>query len=192
MAQLDAPVTAARRSARPDVWPAVLGAVAAVALVGAGWLEALTWRQLAAVLAAAGLVYLGSAALGSRPVAWWTFAVSVVVIGLGRWDVVDPLAVLLVLGVVLGVVGAARRARIGRAALLTQLAATAVTLVVAFLAAGLPAPWGGVVLAAGLLTHTAWDVAHHRADRVVPRSMAEFCAVLDALLAAGAVVLALR
>jgi hypothetical protein len=33
------------------------------------------------------------------------------------------------------------------------------------------------VVAAGLLGHAAWDVYHHRAGRVVRRSLAEFCFV---------------
>jgi hypothetical protein len=39
------------------------------------------------------------------------------------------------------------------------------------------------VLAAGWLAHAAWDVVHHRADRVVPRWYAETCMVADVLLA---------
>jgi hypothetical protein len=41
------------------------------------------------------------------------------------------------------------------------------------------------VLAAGWLAHAAWDVAHHRADRVVPRWYAELCLVCDLLVAAA-------
>jgi hypothetical protein len=44
------------------------------------------------------------------------------------------------------------------------------------------------VVAAGLLGHAAWDVHHHRTGRVVARSLAEFCVVLDTLLAAAIVV----
>jgi hypothetical protein len=39
------------------------------------------------------------------------------------------------------------------------------------------------VLAAGWLAHAAWDVAHHRADRVVPRWYAELCLVCDLMVA---------
>ncbi|KAE8763758.1 DUF6010 family protein [Georgenia thermotolerans] len=42
-----------------------------------------------------------------------------------------------------------------------------------------------VVLAAGWLAHAAWDVAHHRAGRVVPRWYAETCMAADVLLAVG-------
>ena len=38
------------------------------------------------------------------------------------------------------------------------------------------------VLAAGWLTHAAWDVLHHRADRVVPRWYAELCMASDLLI----------
>jgi hypothetical protein len=38
-----------------------------------------------------------------------------------------------------------------------------------------------------LLGHAAWDAYHYLRNRVVPRSYAEFCAVVDLLL--GAVIL---
>lgn len=44
---------------------------------------------------------------------------------------------------------------------------------------------GGYVLAAAWLGHSAWDFAHHRANRVVPRGWAEFCGVFDAMIAAA-------
>jgi hypothetical protein len=42
---------------------------------------------------------------------------------------------------------------------------------------------GGILVSAGLFGHAAWDVYHHRINRVVTRSLAEFCFVLDTLLA---------
>jgi hypothetical protein len=42
---------------------------------------------------------------------------------------------------------------------------------------------GGLLVAALLLAHAGWDVLHHRSGRVVARSLARFCAVLDTLLA---------
>ncbi|GAB3412792.1 hypothetical protein [Flindersiella endophytica] len=41
---------------------------------------------------------------------------------------------------------------------------------------------GGYLVAFGLLGHAAWDVYHFRTKRVVSRSLAEFCMVLDATL----------
>lgn len=51
---------------------------------------------------------------------------------------------------------------------------------------------GEFVLAAGLVGHALWDLAHHRADRVVPRPYAEFCVVFDLLAAAALIAAALR
>ncbi|MCZ2860814.1 hypothetical protein [Blastococcus sp. VKM Ac-2987] len=39
------------------------------------------------------------------------------------------------------------------------------------------------VLAAGWLAHAAWDVAHHRLGRVVPRWYAETCLAADLMIA---------
>jgi hypothetical protein len=39
------------------------------------------------------------------------------------------------------------------------------------------------VMAAGWLSHAAWDVVHHRLGQVVPRWYAEACLVVDLLLA---------
>ncbi len=41
------------------------------------------------------------------------------------------------------------------------------------------------LLAAAWLGHGAWDFAHHRVDKVVPRWYAELCAVLDVMVAIG-------
>lgn len=51
---------------------------------------------------------------------------------------------------------------------------------------------GAYIVAAGLLAHAGWDVYHHRANKIVLRSLAEFCFVLDVVLAAIIVFLTLR
>ncbi|MEU4530664.1 hypothetical protein AB0F49_20765 [Micromonospora ureilytica] len=82
------------------------------------------------------------------------------------------------------VIGMARRTLGGRGVLATQLVGLAVWLaliLVAVLAGGRTADW---LVAFGWLAHAGWDVAHHRNRRVVPRSYAEFCVVLDVALAA--------
>jgi hypothetical protein len=38
-------------------------------------------------------------------------------------------------------------------------------------------------VAIGLLGHAGWNVYHHRANRVVVRSPAEFCFIIDTLVA---------
>jgi hypothetical protein len=42
---------------------------------------------------------------------------------------------------------------------------------------------GAYLVALGLLAHAGWDAYHHRTNKVVARSYAEFCLVLDAALA---------
>jgi hypothetical protein len=44
----------------------------------------------------------------------------------------------------------------------------------------------------GAARHAAWDVYHHWANKVVGRSMAEFCCVLDTPLAVAIVIAAVR
>ncbi len=51
---------------------------------------------------------------------------------------------------------------------------------------------GAYLVAAGLLAHAAWDVYHHWTNKVVVRSMAEFCFVLDTLLALAIVIVTAR
>ena len=44
---------------------------------------------------------------------------------------------------------------------------------------------GGKLVGIALLGHAAWDAYHYLRDRVVTRSYAEFCAVVDLLLGAA-------
>ncbi|MFC8907015.1 hypothetical protein [Micromonospora sp. NPDC057140] len=55
----------------------------------------------------------------------------------------------------------------------------------------LVAPRVGLVLAGlALAAHGIWDVVHYRRNEVVPRSLAEFCVLLDVPLGVGFLVLA--
>ena len=47
---------------------------------------------------------------------------------------------------------------------------------------------GAYLVAAGLLGHAAWDLHHHRTNRVVVRPLAEFCLALDTALAVAIVI----
>jgi len=64
-------------------WPTALGVVFAASLVAAYWFGSADWERLAEVLAAAGLVYLGAAALGLRGAAWPMFGITFVLISIG-------------------------------------------------------------------------------------------------------------
>jgi hypothetical protein len=50
---------------------------------------------------------------------------------------------------------------------------------------------GRYFVAAGWFAHGLWDVAHYRADAGVARTGAEWCAVVDLLIAAQLVLLPL-
>jgi len=52
-----------------------------------------------------------------------------------------------------------------------------------------PGPPSLQVPAAGLTAHAAWDAYHWWADRIVVRSFAEWCGVLDLTLGVGILVL---
>ncbi|WP_219412490.1 hypothetical protein [Pseudonocardia nigra] len=161
-------------------WPAAAGLVLALAtgigIAGGG--------EVVPVVTASGFVYLGAAALRSRAAAWPVFAVAFVLIGIGRAvPAFDPSWWMLGLAAVLVGYGASRGALRPPWGLPLQAAAMLVLGAVALVAVEAAAGWAGLVVAAGLLAHAAWDVHHHRTERVVARSMAEFCAVLDTVLA---------
>jgi hypothetical protein len=141
--------------------------------------------ELAPVLAASAAVYLGAAALGRPGAAWPLFFATVVVITAARLadDRLEPTWVVLGGAVALGIYGLLRgAARPGYGLPLQTLA------LLGFGAALVVSPeLGAYLVAAGLLGHAAWDAYHHRVNRVVVRSMAEFCLVLDTALAAAIV-----
>ena len=49
---------------------------------------------------------------------------------------------------------------------------------------------GGYLVAFALIGHAAWDAVHYVQNRVVARSYAEFCAVLDLLVGAAILLMA--
>ena len=163
-------------------WPTLAAVVFAMFVMFDGGTD------LAPVLAAAALVYLGAALLGRRSSAWPLFFGTVVVITAGKLaeratDVgVDITWVLLGFGVI-GIGYAVGRAVVGHTfrvqpAVLAMAAYGAVAATAVVVAPTV----GAVVVGSGLLAHAAWDLYHYRANTVVDRSLAEFCGVLDALL----------
>ncbi|HEY8474342.1 MAG TPA: hypothetical protein VIL37_17140 [Natronosporangium sp.] len=50
--------------------------------------------------------------------------------------------------------------------------------------------WGLLLAGLGILVHAGWDVYHFRVNKVVNRPWSEFCAVVDVVVGAGLVVLA--
>lgn len=174
---------------RPRWWPLVAGVLFGGALAAALLVGFADHDHFSQVLAAAGFVYLGAASLGRPRLAWPLFGVTFVIIGAGfAVPAFDPIWVLLVLAAVLAVVGVVTgRWRPGWG-LPPQLLAMGVTAALVFVAWTIAAPWGGVLVGAGLLAHAGWDIWHIRARRVVATTMAQFCAALDIVLAATIIV----
>lgn len=170
-----------------SVWPAAL-AVLVAAATAYGLTDA---RDVAPVVAASGLVYLSAAATGVRGAAWIAFGVTFALIGLAKFLELDATLWILVLATGLVIVGLVSRRVRPWWALGLQTAAMLVLAAVALLAIRLDPTVGGLLVAAALLGHAGWDIYHHRTRRVVNRSLAEFCAVLDILVAIIVAVVAL-
>jgi hypothetical protein len=168
--------------------PAGLGAATLIALDLAAGVE------LAKVLAASAVIYLGAAALGKPGSAWPLFIGSVVVITAA--DLVnggfEATWVLLGAGILLAAYGVLRGAiRPGHGLPLQALALLGFGTAAA-LALFINPVLGAYLVALGLLGHAAWDVYHYRANKVVVRSLAEFCFVLDTALAVAIVIVTVR
>lgn len=167
-------------------WPTAVGVVFAASLVAAYWFGFADTERMSQVLTAAGFIYLGAAALGLRTAAWPLFAFTIVLITVGFFvPAFDPFWWMLGAAAVLVAVGLARGSWRPLWGMPLALAAMALIAAIAIVASLLGQPWAAMLVAAGLLAHAAWDVFHHRRGRVVVPSLAEFCAVLDSLLAVG-------
>jgi hypothetical protein len=161
-------------------WPAAAGA----AMAGFAGLDIAEdgGVGLAPVLAASAVIYLGAAALGRPRASWPLFFGSFVVLALAddaaTWVLFGGGALLAGYGLLRGT---ARGVPLQAVAMAGFGGAAALALAVS-------PDVGAYLVAAGLLGHAAWDVHHHRTGRVVARSLAEFCVVLDTLLAVAIVV----
>ena len=172
------------RSRRPVLrrWPTVLAAGLAVANLGGGESDDAV-QALADVLLLLPLLYLIVAAMRRRRASWPVLVVLVAaMIALWAVDVVAPSAVVVAVALLVLVVGAVRG----------QLASGTFRLqawgmlgfgVVALAGLAVDPDLGRYVVAAGWFGHGIWDLVHLRADKVVSRSYAEWCAVVDVLIA---------
>jgi hypothetical protein len=150
--------------------------------------------DLGPIVAASGLVYLAAAALQKPSTAWPAFFVSVVIITAAKigWTDFDATWILLALAALLVGYGLVTGAVRPAGGLPLQTIAMLGFGVVAAIALYLDEVVGAYIVAAGLLAHAAWDAYHHRANKVVARSLAEFCFVLDVLLAMAIVIVTMR
>ncbi|MFI9531284.1 hypothetical protein [Micromonospora rosaria] len=169
-------------------WPVALGALVAVGTV----LVLHHGGQAASVVAASGFVYLAAAATGRPGAAWAAFGVTFVLVGLGLAPTgFDPVPWICAAALGLAAVGVVRVGLRPAWSLPLQAAAMLVLGAAALLAVRADHVTGGIVVSVALFAHAAWDVWHHRTGRVVPRTLAEFCGVLDVLLGVGVLVVTL-
>jgi hypothetical protein len=180
-----AAVPTSRRHSVLHRWPSALGLVAAAAVLAIG----ADRETPSTVVGVAALCYLGAAALGRPWVAWagvvggGLVVVGGAMVGLSWWGAIGIVALALVAVGLLG--GVPRRPLTAQAVAMVGFGGLAVVAV--FLA-----PQIGLVLAGAVLaSHAVWDVIHYRRGQVVPRSLAEFCILLDVPLGVGFIVLAL-
>jgi hypothetical protein len=134
------------------------------------------------------LVYVGSAALDRRWFAWVVLFAGLPLLSfILSSSGIEPSVVLLVAAAGFLVVGAAR-GRLRRPGGLPLQAAGMLVFGATMLVALYVEPvLGGMLVAVGLLGHGAWDAVHFVRNRVVTRSYAEFCAVLDLLVGAAVI-----
>jgi hypothetical protein len=163
-------------------WPTAVG-VAVAALTA---FDLQDGRELAALTVLMPLVYLGAAVLDRRWSAWVVLLAGIAVLALvPSTPQVVPLVGFLVAALVFLALGVARGQWREPGGLPLQtvgmLAFGSIVLVALYVEPVL----GGVLVAIGLIGHAAWDAYHYLRDRVVARSYAEFCAVLDLLVGAA-------
>ena len=174
-------------------WPTALGIALAALTAFDLEIDAGSVTSLSALVVLMALVYVGAAALDRRRASWAVFLAgsAVVVVFLDLLDsAVDASLVLLVAALVFVLVGAVRGQLRKPGGLTLQVAG-----MLGFGATGLVALYvnpdlGAYLVAFALLGHAAWDAYHYLRDRVVVRSYAEFCGVLDLALGAAILVLA--
>jgi hypothetical protein len=166
-------------------WPTLAGIAFAVFVALDLFRGEETGVDLAPIVAASGLVYLGAAALEKPSTAWPLFVVTVIVITAARLGAInfDPTWILLGIAVLLFAYGLRRGATRTEGGLPLQSIAMVAFGGTAAIALMVNEVVGAYLVAAGLLARAAWDAYHHWTGKVVVRSMAEFCFVLDVLLA---------
>lgn len=175
-------------------WPAAIG-LAFAAFVSIDLLNGSEHgTDLAAIVVASGLVYLAAAALELPWVSWPVFLLSVVVITVARFGLIpfDATWAMLILAALFAVYGVILAMRRPNRELPLQAIAMVVFGGLATVALFISPFVGALLVAAGLVAHAGWDVYHHVKNKVVVRSMAEFCFVLDTALAIVIVLATLR
>lgn len=165
-------------------WPSIVGLLVAAWQIVVG----VNTEGTAITVAAAASCYLAAAALDRRWVAWAGIigsASAVTVTELAGvpwwWGLTAYVGVLVVVGLALG-----SPDRVLSEQTLAMLCFGGLALVALLIAPRVGLALAGLVL----VSHALWDYRHWRRNDVVPRSMAEFCILLDVPLGAAALLVA--
>jgi hypothetical protein len=175
-------------------WPTALGlTVAALTAFGAE-INVEFVSVVSAIVVLMALIYLSAAALERRRAAWVVFLAGFAVLAAGRvLDLSVGLSVVfLVSALIFLVLGVARGQLRKGGGLPLQTAGMLIFGAIALAALYVNPDLGAYLVAFALLGHAAWDAVHFRLNRVVARSYAEFCAVVDLLLGAAILWILLR
>jgi hypothetical protein len=169
-------------------WPTLAGIILGFFIA----IDMSAGSELASVVAASGLVYVGSAALQKPSSAWPLFLGTFAIITAAKFGIatIDPTWIFLGFGAFFIVYGRLHDVTRPASVLPVQAIAMVGFGIAAAVALVIEGRAGAYLVAIGLFGHAAWDVRHHRANTVVVRSMAEFCCVLDTLLAVAILVVA--
>ena len=128
--------------------------------------------------------------LARRWPTWLALAIVVISVFDGEPQPVDTVAwLMLAMPIPYLLFGAVRKELRPRSVLMLQLGALAFYGALTALALSLADDVARYIVGAGWILHAGWDAAHHRANRVVPRAYAEWCAVLDVSLGVAIIVL---
>lgn len=157
-------------------------------------LAALTFGGAAADLAepvlALPLIYLVVAGIHRRPATWPVAVLTIAAyLGLQLQDAIEPSLVLVAIAVIAFAGGLAFTSGEDRGNLWLQSAGMILFGSLAFVAMNAEPGWVLWIVAGAWLAHGVWDLAHLRADKAVARSYAEWCAVIDILVAVQLVIL---
>lgn len=185
-AERGAPYRMVRALARR--WPTALGILSAVLTLGGGSMAAQV-SGLGETLLFLPLIYLVMARSGRRGLTWPALALAfALIIGLRAAEVpVVAVAVpLAAAALAWSVIGHVPHPTTVRVQALGMLAFGTLGLV----ALAVDPDLGIYLVAAGWFFHGVWDFVHLRLDRVVSRSYAEWCGILDVLTAAQLLLLA--
>lgn len=177
-------------------WPAALGVVGAAAAITVIVLLDRDVELFVPVVATMAAIYLMAYALGRPRTVWLAFIVVSLILSVFHvLDIaglpVDPAIGMTVVAVLLWLWGVLRR-RFADGATFTLQTAGMVGFGAATLVCAVLAPrWALALAGIAFLAHAAWDAYHYRAGKVVDRSYAEFCGVLDVLVGPALIIAAI-